>query len=284
MTVNSSDIDSGPYSGNDVVDEFDYTFTVQNKTQLTVWETDDQGVETALVVDTHYTVNDVGTPGGGTVTRIAGALPTGYTWYIRSNYQYNQLISFESQGGFFPAVHENAIDKLTYLILQLLDGQQRSIKFASSESGGAYGDGVIIDTPVDGQYLQWVYNDVTEEYYVISVEQPAPPEFSEFLFVRTETGDFTLAQDDNGYHIMVDKASAVNVTIPDNDTTPIEIGTVVCFQQYGAGFVYMAPENGNVTVNVRSGGAANTDTVNAVIAITKVKAQEWIVTGDVEIT
>ncbi len=37
--------------------------------QLTVFETDDAGVESTLVVDTHYTVNDVGTDGGGTIDR-----------------------------------------------------------------------------------------------------------------------------------------------------------------------------------------------------------------------
>jgi hypothetical protein len=121
MTVITSNITSGPYAGNDVADEFSYTFRVEDKTQLAVFETDDQGVQTTLIVDTDYTVNDVGVDAGGTITRLAGPLPTDFQWYIRSDYKQTQLTSLPSQGPFFPDVHEAALDKLTYLILQLLD-------------------------------------------------------------------------------------------------------------------------------------------------------------------
>lgn len=121
MTVNTTNITSGPYNGNDVADTFSYTFRVQDKNQLTVYETDDAGIQTQLTVDTDYTVAGIGDDNGGTVTRVAGALPTGYQWYIRSNYQPTQLTAFESQGAFFPDLHEDAMDKLTFLIQQLLD-------------------------------------------------------------------------------------------------------------------------------------------------------------------
>jgi hypothetical protein len=133
MTVNSSTITSGPFPGNGTSDTFSYTFRVDDKSQLAVFETDDLGAQTTLIVDTDYTVNGVGNDAGGTITRLAGNLPTNFSWYIRSDYKLTQLIAFASQGGFFPDVHESAIDKLTYLILQLSDtGDDRAFRLSNS--------------------------------------------------------------------------------------------------------------------------------------------------------
>lgn len=132
MTVNTINITSGPYTGNGLSDEYEYTFRVTNKTQLSVYETTDLGVRTLLVVDTDYTVNNVGVDAGGTITRLAGNLPTDYTWYIRSNYVENQLTDFSSQGGFFPDVHEDQMDHLTFLIQQHLDKINRSFRLDDS--------------------------------------------------------------------------------------------------------------------------------------------------------
>lgn len=132
MTVSSTNIISGPYTGNGVTVNFSYTFKVQAKTDLIVYETDDTGVVTTLVVDTDYTVNNVGSP-SGTITRAAGALPSGYTWYIRANYEATQETDFNSQGAFFPDVHEDAFDKLDYLILQYLDRVSRSVRISDND-------------------------------------------------------------------------------------------------------------------------------------------------------
>lgn len=152
MTVNTTDITSGPYNGNDVVVDFDYDFRVENKNQLIVYETDDAGVETTLVVDTNYTVNNIGTDGGGTITRTAGALPSGYQWYIRSNYIETQDTAFASQGGFFPDVHESAFDKMTFLIQQISDRIQRSVKLPDSYSGAASAE---LPTPSSLKFVRW---------------------------------------------------------------------------------------------------------------------------------
>jgi hypothetical protein len=130
MTVNTLNIVSGPYVGNDIAATFDYTFRVENKNQLAVYQTIDDGAETILVVDTDYTVDTVGDDAGGTITRIAGALPTTYKWWIRADYKETQLTEFASQGGFLPAVHEAAMDKMTFLIQQLGEELDRSLKIA----------------------------------------------------------------------------------------------------------------------------------------------------------
>lgn len=152
MTVNTTKITSGPYIGTGVADTFSYTFKVADKTQLSVYETDDNNNQVLLTVDTDYTVNNVGNDGGGTITRISGALPSDYQWYIRSNYQETQLTAFSSQGPFFPEVHEDAMDKLTLLIQQLLDTNDRSPRLPDSYSGPLP---LTLDQPLAGFALRW---------------------------------------------------------------------------------------------------------------------------------
>jgi hypothetical protein len=132
MTVPNLNITSGPYIGNGAVDTYDYDFGITSKSEIRVFETTDEGVETELTVDIDYTVNSIGLDIGGTITRTAGVLPSGYQWYMRSDIESTQNTNFESQGGFFPEVHEDAFDKSTRLIQQLEDTIQRSLRISES--------------------------------------------------------------------------------------------------------------------------------------------------------
>jgi hypothetical protein len=152
MTVTSSFIINGPYLGTGVSDTFTYSFTIEDKTQVKVIETDSLGIETVLVVDTNYTVNGVGNNGGGTIVRTAGALPSGSKWLIRSNRPEDQQTDFESQGAFFPDVHEKQMDHLTYLILQLRDAVNRSVRFSDTYAGTLE---ALFAAPVTGNILRW---------------------------------------------------------------------------------------------------------------------------------
>lgn len=152
MTVNTTKITSGPYTGNGVADTFSYTFTVYDKNNIAVFETDDNGFQTRLTVDTDYILNDIGVPGGGTITRKDGPLPVGYEWYIRSDYKETQLTSFGSQGAFFPDIHERAMDKLTYLIQQILDKKDRTLSVSDSYSGDLP---LSLEDPFAGLALRW---------------------------------------------------------------------------------------------------------------------------------
>jgi hypothetical protein len=152
MTVNSKKITSGPYDGNDIADTFSYTFKIFDKSEVSVYETDDTGVETLLTVDSDYTVTGVGNDAGGTITRTAGALPTGYQWFIRSNFEETQLTAFTSQGPFFPDLHENAMDKLTLLIQQILDKLTRTFTLSDSYTGPLP---LSLEDPDAGKVLRW---------------------------------------------------------------------------------------------------------------------------------
>ncbi len=169
MTVNTEKITAGPYVGNDIADTFSYGFKITDKTEVLVYETTDGGVMSTLAVDTDYTVDLSGSYNGGTITRVAGPLPTGYQWYIRSNFDATQLTTFTSQGAFFPELHEAAMDKLTYLIQQTVDQMDRSITAPDSYSGTLP---LTMQDPDAGKVLRWneegdgVENFDTDEAYV----------------------------------------------------------------------------------------------------------------------
>lgn len=152
MTISNDNITAGPYNGNDIADSFSYGFGVTDSSQVLVYETDDLGVETILTDVTNYTVNNVGESAGGTITRVAGALPTGYQWYIRSNFDDTQETNFSSQGAFYPKIHERAFDKLTRLVQQLADKLTRSLRFSDGYSGTV---DTTLPNPEEGKLLQY---------------------------------------------------------------------------------------------------------------------------------
>ena len=152
MTVNADNITTGPYVGNGLLDTYAYDFKIDDEAEIRVFETTALGVETELTLNVDYTVTGVGVITGGNIVRSAGALPTSYEWYMRSNITPLQETDFESQGGFFPDVHEAAFDKLTRLAQQLKDRVNRSLRLSDSYSGTF--DAELPD-PEAYQYLRW---------------------------------------------------------------------------------------------------------------------------------
>jgi hypothetical protein len=99
------------------------------------------------------------------------------------------------------------------------------------------------------------------------------------FMVGDVTGDLTL---DSSYQSMnttyvVNKATAVTITVPPNSTVPWGIGKQFAVRQKGAGPVTLAPGSG-VTLRSRSG--LKTAGQYAVIHCVKVAADEWQIYGD----
>ena len=99
MTIETLTSTSGPYTGADSTDTYAYTFRITNQDQLRVVETTDAGVITVLTLTDDYTVTGVGNEAGGNVVRVAGNLPTDYTWYILRAPGLLQETDFPGQGG-----------------------------------------------------------------------------------------------------------------------------------------------------------------------------------------
>lgn len=123
MTISSTTRSAGPYSGDGTTTAFAFSFKVFEKTDLLVITTT-SSVNTELTYGTGYTVTlngDQDNSPGGTVT-LTAALASGSTLKITSNVPATQSVSLQNQGGFYPKVITNALDRLTALVQQIMQG------------------------------------------------------------------------------------------------------------------------------------------------------------------
>jgi hypothetical protein len=94
------------------------------------------GTESTLVLTTDYTVSlngDQNSNPGGTVTLTAGALASGFTLTITSNIANLQPTDLTNQGGFYPEVITDSLDRATIQIQQIADIGDRTLKIPISD-------------------------------------------------------------------------------------------------------------------------------------------------------
>lgn len=136
MTISSTNRKAGPYSGNGVAVAFPFPFKVFGASDMYVVRADSTGAETALVLNSDYTValnSDQDSNPGGTIT-LPVALATGYTLTITSKVDNLQQVDLTNQGGFYPKVLTAALDRLTILVQQLSEQVSRAVKTSISST------------------------------------------------------------------------------------------------------------------------------------------------------
>jgi len=141
MTISSATRKAGPYSGNASTTAFPFSFKVFAAADVLVIKNDGT-IETTLVLTTDYTVAlnaDQNANPGGTVTYPASGspLPVGQTITVSSSIPETQGTSITNQGGFYPKIIEDALDRLTILVQQLRDLGNRTLKLPISYGGSA---------------------------------------------------------------------------------------------------------------------------------------------------
>lgn len=155
MTISSQTRKAGPFVGNDSTTAFPFAFKVFSAADMYVVKTDtDLEVEMALVLNTDYTVSlnaDQNASPGGTIT-LPTALATGFTLTVTSNISPLQQTDLTNQGGFYPSVITNALDKLTILIQQALDSIGRSLKLPVSTPSGV---STTLPLPSSNKLIGW---------------------------------------------------------------------------------------------------------------------------------
>ena len=138
MTISSTTRTAGPFSGNNVTTTFAFAFKVFQASDLQLVRTlTSTGVSTTLTITTDYTVSlnaDQNSAPGGSVT-LTSALATGYTLIVTSDIAALQATDLTNQGGFYPQVITNALDKLTILTQQILGKVGRSLNFPIQDTG-----------------------------------------------------------------------------------------------------------------------------------------------------
>ena len=127
MTISSTVRIAGPYIGTGNVFVYPFAFKVFSATDLVVYHVNTtSGVTTTLTQTTHYSVtlngNQNSTPGGSvTLTAAYGPLATDCELTITSNIANLQPTDLTNQGGFYPEVITDSLDRATIQLQQLSD-------------------------------------------------------------------------------------------------------------------------------------------------------------------
>lgn len=156
MTVTNTTRYAGPYIGNGTTSVFPFVFKVFAATDINVLlTTTSLGTSTTLTLNTDYTVSlnaNQDTNPGGSVTLLSGNLASGFSLLIRSVVLATQSVALTNQGGFYPDVINDALDRGIIIDQQQNDRDNRAIRVASNELGG---NGLVLPPAIDraGQYL-----------------------------------------------------------------------------------------------------------------------------------
>lgn len=136
MSISSSTRKAGPFACNGSTVAFPFAFKVFTTADVRVVLTDSNSVESDLALGTNYTVAlnaDQDANPGGTVTTTA-TYATGYKITLTSQVQNLQPVTLTNQGGFYPQVINNALDRLTIMAQQLAEQVGRAVKTSISSS------------------------------------------------------------------------------------------------------------------------------------------------------
>jgi hypothetical protein len=136
LTISSTNRVAGPFTGNGVVVTFPFTFKVFATSDLLVVKTTVTGTAVTLALTTDYSVSlnsdQDGSPGGTVTLNVAPA--TGETLAITSQVPSTQSVLLTNSGGFYPAIINTALDRLTVLIQQIQTSIRQAIQVPLGEA------------------------------------------------------------------------------------------------------------------------------------------------------
>lgn len=123
MTVSSDNSKAGPYTGDGVNTEFEFSFRILDETEVRVIQTVD-GVDSD-VDPADYLVTFDDTEGA---VEMDTAPADGVLITILRNMAFTQEAPIANSGDFYPAVHEEVFDRLTMQIQQVKEIADRSVQ------------------------------------------------------------------------------------------------------------------------------------------------------------
>ena len=136
MTISSTTRIAGPFTGNGVTTVFPFAYKVFSTADVQVIRlTISTGAETTLTIVTDYTVtlnSDQDSNPGGNVTLLV-ALAAIYKLTLTSDIANLQPTDLTNQGGFYPEVITDALDRATIQIQQISDIGDRTLKIPISD-------------------------------------------------------------------------------------------------------------------------------------------------------
>jgi len=137
VTIATQSRTAGPFECNGSTTVYPFTFKVFTTSDVAViFRNTASGEEAKLVLNIDYTValnaNQNANP-GGSITIIGPAYEAGNTLILTSELQYLQPTDLTNQGGFYPKVISDALDRLTIFVQQIRGLATRALKFPISD-------------------------------------------------------------------------------------------------------------------------------------------------------
>lgn len=177
------------FNGDDTTIEFDFTYKAFADSDIKVVIRAADDTETALVLDTDYTVV-VDEEAGGTVTLIGdyAATPpaTGETVVIYRELPYTQAIDPIENDPQRADVQEEGLDRAVILIQQLKDAMARSLQLPVST---AFSD-LALPEPEAAKYLRWNAGGTALENIALTTTALAVSAFAETLLDDADAAAF----------------------------------------------------------------------------------------------
>lgn len=153
MTISSTVRKAGPFPGTGLVTTYPFAFKVFQASEVLVQQIDTVGNITTLALTSAYTValnsDQNGNPGGNVV--LNSALAAGYTLVIGSQVQQLQSTLITNNGGFYPAVITDALDRLTILVQQ----QQQTLNSSLQLPFAVTGVSTTLPAPSSLKIIGW---------------------------------------------------------------------------------------------------------------------------------
>jgi hypothetical protein len=143
MTISSTSRKAGPYIGSGAAATFPFAFKVFSTSDIEVVRLEvSTTLETVLVLTADYTAilnADQNSNPGGSITLVAGPLAAGFNLVLTSDVANLQGTDLTNQGGFYPEVINDSLDRATIQIQQLQEEVDRSAKLpiTSAEDANA---------------------------------------------------------------------------------------------------------------------------------------------------
>ena len=153
MTISTELRKAGPFTGNGATTAFPFSFKVFAATDVAVTVANTQGNESALALGADYAVAlnaDRDAAPGGTVT-LAAPLASGHRLVVSSAVPNLQPTDITNNGGFYPRVIEDALDRHVAQIQQIDEKIGRALKVAVTSPLGDQ----ALPSPVAGMLIGW---------------------------------------------------------------------------------------------------------------------------------
>ena len=153
MTISTELRKAGPFTGNGVTTAFPFSFKVFAATDATVTVANTQGNESVLALGADYAVAlnaDQDAAPGGTVT-LAAPLASGHRLVVSSAVPNLQPTDITNNGGFYPRVIEDALDRHVAQVQQIDEKVGRALKVAVTSPLGDQ----ALPSPVAGMLIGW---------------------------------------------------------------------------------------------------------------------------------